>query len=338
MWLPNFVVAMQAFLLTPFMLIPRLARFREHLVIWNMLFHWPTYMITNMMGKDPIYYNYAYCTACSFFCALLSRPRFVLMVFALSMGPIVAQFGLAFGTSYFHGRSRLEMVFWPFLGFALALIHILERRTRRAFAAQDANHESLQRLETQMKVTSATIARYFPPTPTLRLIKSQGAEIQTQFVATALIVTDIVGFTSWSSSAAPNEVVDLVTEMFCEFDTAAPMHGVEKVSTVGDCYFGAIFGECTTTVADEAVPTATTPSIVSQRAAAMARFAFACKRFVGRGLQLRVGTHVGNVTGIFVGRRPPKFDLFGAAVNLCKELEHDGGPTRCTCPSRWSSC
>ena len=325
-WLPNLVVGIQALLLSPLMFVAKLARFREHLVIWNMLFHWPTYMITNMLGKDPIYFNYAYCTGCSFFCAFLARPRFLVTLFALSMGPIVAQFSLAFGTSYFRGRTQLEMVFWPFLGFGLTMLHIVERHTRMSFVAQYRNKQLLSLLETQMALTSTMIARYFPPTPTLRLIKSGGAEIQTRFSATSLIVTDIVGFTSWSSTAASSDVVDLVTDMFCEFDAMAPQHGVEKVSTVGDCYFGAIFGECTTMSAanDTVVPT---PSQgVPQRAAAMVRFAFACRRFVSRSLQLRVGTHIGDVTGIFVGRQPPKFDLFGSAVNLCKELEHVGEP------------
>lgn len=51
-----------------------------------------------------------------------------------------------------------------------------------------------------------------------------------------MLFADIVRFTDYSSQREPVEVVDMLTELFKEFDDACQRYNVYKVHTIGDCY------------------------------------------------------------------------------------------------------
>ena len=47
---------------------------------------------------------------------------------------------------------------------------------------------------------------------------------------------DIVGFTNFSSTRTPHEVVAALSELFSRFDTLCEENLCYKVCTIGDCY------------------------------------------------------------------------------------------------------
>ena len=51
-----------------------------------------------------------------------------------------------------------------------------------------------------------------------------------------LLFSDISGFTKFSASREPEEVVQMLTELFTEFDKMCVKLGVYKVYTIGDAY------------------------------------------------------------------------------------------------------
>lgn len=59
--------------------------------------------------------------------------------------------------------------------------------------------------------------------------------------AASVVFIDCVGFTTYSNTASPTEVVELLTRIFKVADIAAKQYGVEKVKTIGDCWMGACF-------------------------------------------------------------------------------------------------
>ena len=56
------------------------------------------------------------------------------------------------------------------------------------------------------------------------------------FKNVTLLFADIVNFTKYSSSVTPNDVVQMLRELFIEFDKTCSKIGVYKVYTIGDCY------------------------------------------------------------------------------------------------------
>ena len=51
-----------------------------------------------------------------------------------------------------------------------------------------------------------------------------------------LLFADIAGFTKYSASVKPNQVVEMLKELFTEFDKHCIKNNVFKVYTIGDCY------------------------------------------------------------------------------------------------------
>lgn len=51
-----------------------------------------------------------------------------------------------------------------------------------------------------------------------------------------LLFADIAGFTKYSSSVTPEEVVRMLRDLFTEFDKMCLIYDVYKVYTIGDCY------------------------------------------------------------------------------------------------------
>ena len=47
---------------------------------------------------------------------------------------------------------------------------------------------------------------------------------------------DIAGFTKYSSSVTPEDVVNMLRNLFTEFDKMCIQYKVYKVYTIGDCY------------------------------------------------------------------------------------------------------
>ena len=61
-------------------------------------------------------------------------------------------------------------------------------------------------------------------------------ELTDQFDDVTLLFADIAGFTKFSSSVNPEEVVSMLRTLFTEFDKSCLKYKVYKVYTIGDCY------------------------------------------------------------------------------------------------------
>lgn len=51
-----------------------------------------------------------------------------------------------------------------------------------------------------------------------------------------LLFADIVGFTSFSSSCSPRQVVEMLSKLFTDFDIECNRLNLFKLYTIGDCY------------------------------------------------------------------------------------------------------
>jgi hypothetical protein len=113
-----------------------------------------------------------------------------------------------------------------------------------------------------------------------------------------VIFADIAGFTAWSSTREPCQVFALLESIYSAFDKIAHRCGVFKIETVGDCY----------------VAVAGLPVVQEDHALRVAIFARDCLHCMGdlmrvleislgpdtTNLELRVGIHSGQVTGMCV--------------------------------------
>nr|AGU11853.1 Adenylate and Guanylate cyclase catalytic domain [uncultured organism] len=135
----------------------------------------------------------------------------------------------------------------------------------------------------------------------------------------AVLFSDFVGFTSLTSRIAPQRLIQLLNDLFSEFDLAAERHGVEKIKTIGDGYMAA----CGAPVA-ETLRTATTVRFGVELVAITARISQKYEVDIG----IRVGVHAGSLIAGVIGKSRFAYDMWGETVNMASRMESSGVPGR----------
>ena len=143
-----------------------------------------------------------------------------------------------------------------------------------------------------------------------------------------IFFSDIVGYTDLVSRLlTPIQVSDLLDRLYSEFDDISEFHGVHKMETIGDAWMGvtnlirpqdkdhcrriALFARDVISAANKTPIDEEDPSL----------------GFVN----LRVGFHSGPVVATVVGRKNPRYCLFGDTVNVASRMESKSVKNRIQC-------
>jgi phospholipid-translocating ATPase len=133
-----------------------------------------------------------------------------------------------------------------------------------------------------------------------------------------VIYADIVGFTQWSSTRSPPEVISMLSELFTRFDRLCLEFSVYKVYTIGDCYVAMGYeGKDRRNPVKEAVMTM--------------NFAFELLKVIQEvnekidaGLNMRIGLHTGDIIGAITGTNIVRYDIYGKDVLIANKMESNG--------------
>ncbi|MCW5866142.1 MAG: adenylate/guanylate cyclase domain-containing protein [Candidatus Eremiobacteraeota bacterium] len=118
-----------------------------------------------------------------------------------------------------------------------------------------------------------------------------------------------------SHNVAPDQVVQMLNNLFTYMDKLADTYGLEKIKTIGDAYMVA----------------GGLPEPHHDHLAAMAALSLQMHKVVSTsfgGLSLRAGLHVGSVIAGVIGKRKFIYDVWGETVNTASRLESHGAPDR----------
>jgi adenylate cyclase len=176
-------------------------------------------------------------------------------------------------------------------------------RTRRALDLEREKSERLLR-----NVLPASIAT--------RLKQTEGV-IADRFPDVTVLFADIVDFTSRSQRITPEQVVEVLNDLFSVFDQLARERGLEKIKTIGDAYM--VVGGL--------------PDPRPDHAHAVADMALAMRAEVagradpsGQPLAVRIGIDTGPVVAGVIGTSRFSYDLWGDTVNTASRMESSGVP------------
>lgn len=157
------------------------------------------------------------------------------------------------------------------------------------------------------------------PKPIAEQLKQEQGTIADSFEEATVLFADIVDFTRYSAAMTPNQIVELLSAIFLQFDRLTSKFGLEKIKTVGDAYM-VVSG---------------LPSPHPHRIHAVARMALEMmdaiqdfKKANGDPFTMRIGIHSGPVVAGVIGSNKFIYDLWGDTVNVASRMESHGLPGR----------
>ncbi|GAA6084160.1 guanylyl cyclase C isoform X1 [Tachysurus ichikawai] len=158
--------------------------------------------------------------------------------------------------------------------------------------------------------------------PVVRSLKETGRVEPELFDEVTIYFSDIVGFTTLCHYSTPMEVVDMLNDMYKNFDSILDSHDVYKVETIGDAYMVAS-GLPRRNGNRHAVD-------ICLMALDILEFmgTFQLRHLPGIPLWIRIGVHSGPCAAGVVGNKMPRYCLFGDTVNTASRMESTGLPLR----------
>lgn len=181
---------------------------------------------------------------------------------------------------------------------------------------RDRERAYLQELEEERAKSERLLLNILPGSVAHRLKETEGT-VADHFHEATVLFADIVGFTELSASMTPTAVVELLNDIFSEFDRLAEERGLEKIKTIGDSYM--VVGGL--------------PEIRPDHAEAVAELALDMKDAINafaehlkKPFSMRIGINTGPVVAGVIGAKKFIYDLWGDTVNIASRMESHGLP------------
>lgn len=146
-------------------------------------------------------------------------------------------------------------------------------------------------------------------------LKMEVGAIASRFEEATILFADIVDFTGLSMGMSPNELVNILNEIFSAFDCIAESLELEKIKTIGDAYM---------VVGGLPNPSLNHAQATLEMAIQMLETIQAFQRTDGQPFQLRIGINTGPVVAGVIGIKKFSYDLWGDAVNIASRMESHG--------------
>ena len=203
--------------------------------------------------------------------------------------------------------ALIRPIFYAGLFATLATCaHYSRRATLIAEAALDRAHERSEEL----------LHNILPSSIAARL-KLRDGTIADGFADVTVLFADIVGFTTMSAHLPPAAVVEMLNDLFCQFDDIAGDLKLEKIKTIGDCYM--VAGGLPEPRVDHA-------EAIAAMGLEMLRIVTAFRERTGEQVHVRIGINSGPVVAGVIGKRKFIYDLWGDTVNTASRMESHGIP------------
>ncbi len=193
------------------------------------------------------------------------------------------------------------------IGFALILIGFFARSLFKS-----------NKIIANEKERSDGLLKNILPEETAKELKEKGRVEAKKYDSVSVLFTDFKGFTKYSESLSPEELVKSIDFYFSKFDEIIEKHGLEKIKTVGDAYMCA----------------AGLPFPIENHSYKITLAGLDIVDFVNETMNsnngekakfdIRVGINTGSVVAGVVGTKKFAYDIWGDTVNVASRMESSG--------------
>ena len=141
-----------------------------------------------------------------------------------------------------------------------------------------------------------------------------------------LLFADIVNYTDFGNKhkRKPGKIVDLLVELFKEFDKATNNFNVYKVHTIGDCYV--VMGFNGKVSMNERNFYEEAKNVCKLGEEMIKIIKDVRKKVNHNSLDMRIGIHTGKVIAGILGSSVVRYDIFGTDVLIANKMESNGKP------------
>lgn len=146
-------------------------------------------------------------------------------------------------------------------------------------------------------------------------LKQNQHRIADRFDAVTILFADLVDFTRISAGMSPDDLIDLLSQVFSRFDELTEKYGVEKIKTIGDAYM--VVSGAPDARDDHA-------EAIANLAIDMQQVMIELSRSTGKTLMMRIGINSGPVIAGVIGNTKFSYDLWGDTVNMASRMEQYG--------------
>jgi len=175
-------------------------------------------------------------------------------------------------------------------------------------------------------------------------LKQGETPIADHFEEASVIFIDIADFTKLSARSKPQDMVNMLNDIFSIFDKIAAKYGLEKIKTIGDCYMAAAGIPTPRKDHAEAVAKMAIESMEEMKGYRVQGIVSGVQG-IGSGvsetqnpipdtqeIQFRIGLDCGPIVAGVIGEQKFIYDLWGDMVNTASRMETHGviGKIQCT--------
>lgn len=180
------------------------------------------------------------------------------------------------------------------------------------FVGQKDKTYSLLRIEQDR--SEALLLNVLPREIAVRLKKGEQL-IADHHPSVSILFADLVGFTPLTNILSPNEMVELLNQIFTHFDSLIEKLGVEKIRTIGDNYMIA---------SGLPKPRPDHAQVLACLALEMNAYIQSLAPIHGQRLAFRFGLNSGPVIAGVLGHKKFTYDAWGDTVNIASRMESQG--------------
>lgn len=211
----------------------------------------------------------------------------------------------------YHPTAIIIIISVPFLIATVSVVWIGSLHVQQ-YARQ--NFRIARLLAHSMRESESLLLNILPVQIANRLKETPGT-IADGFNHVSVLFADIVGFTLLSERHQPDVIVEMLNQIFSDFDKISKKYGAEKIKTIGDAYMLAA-GIPKTNIDHY--------NIVAHCALEMIKDIQSFSDPDGNPIHIRIGIHTGPAIAGVIGTHKFSYDLWGDTVNTASRMESHG--------------